>query len=88
VPRTSTPRTSAPWPVSSSAEALAQQRQDALGGKGHGALLVVAWEVEELAAVLPDFAAGGISHVQLIIDPVTPAGIASLAPILEALDAA
>jgi alkanesulfonate monooxygenase SsuD/methylene tetrahydromethanopterin reductase-like flavin-dependent oxidoreductase (luciferase family) len=42
---------------------------------------------EEVAAVLSDFAAEGIGHVQLVIDPITPAGVESLAPILEALDA-
>ncbi len=41
----------------------------------------------EVAAILRDFAAEGIDHVQLVIDPVTPAGVESLAPILEALDA-
>ena len=40
----------------------------------------------EIAAVLRDFAAAGISHVQLVIDPVTPAGVEALAPVLEALD--
>jgi alkanesulfonate monooxygenase SsuD/methylene tetrahydromethanopterin reductase-like flavin-dependent oxidoreductase (luciferase family) len=43
---------------------------------------------EDVAAVLRDFATEGISHVQLVIDPITPAGVESLAPILEALDAA
>jgi alkanesulfonate monooxygenase SsuD/methylene tetrahydromethanopterin reductase-like flavin-dependent oxidoreductase (luciferase family) len=43
---------------------------------------------EEVAAVLRRYAVEGIGHVQLVIDPVTPAGIASLAPILDALDAA
>jgi alkanesulfonate monooxygenase SsuD/methylene tetrahydromethanopterin reductase-like flavin-dependent oxidoreductase (luciferase family) len=43
---------------------------------------------EEVAAVLRDFAAEGIGHVQLVIDPITPAGVESLAPILSALDAA
>jgi alkanesulfonate monooxygenase SsuD/methylene tetrahydromethanopterin reductase-like flavin-dependent oxidoreductase (luciferase family) len=42
---------------------------------------------EEVAGTLRAFAAEGISHVQLVIDPVTPAGIAALAPILESLDA-
>jgi alkanesulfonate monooxygenase SsuD/methylene tetrahydromethanopterin reductase-like flavin-dependent oxidoreductase (luciferase family) len=42
---------------------------------------------EEIAAVLRGFAAEGIGHVQLVIDPVTPAGVEALAPILEALDA-
>lgn len=43
---------------------------------------------EEIAAVLREFAAVGISHVQLVIDPITPAGVEALAPVLEALDAA
>jgi alkanesulfonate monooxygenase SsuD/methylene tetrahydromethanopterin reductase-like flavin-dependent oxidoreductase (luciferase family) len=47
----------------------------------------ISGEPEEIAAVLRDFAAAGISHVQLVIDPVTPAGVEALAPILEALDA-
>jgi len=41
---------------------------------------------EAIAAELRAFARAGISHVQLVIDPVTPAGIESLAPVLEALD--
>ncbi len=44
-------------------------------------------EPAEIAAVLRAYAAQGISHVQLVIDPVTPAGVESIAPILEALDA-
>jgi len=44
-------------------------------------------EPAEIAAVLRAYAAQGISHVQLVIDPVTPAGVESLVPILEALDA-
>ena len=42
---------------------------------------------EAIAAELRAFARAGISHVQLVIDPVTPAGIESLAAVLEALDA-
>jgi hypothetical protein len=41
---------------------------------------------EELAAVLRRFAAEGIAEVQLVIDPVTVAGVERLAPILEQLD--
>ena len=41
---------------------------------------------EEIAATLREFATAGISHLQLVIDPVTPAGVEALAPILEALD--
>ena len=42
---------------------------------------------EAIAAELRGLAAEGIAHVQLVIDPVTPAGVESLAPVLEALDA-
>ncbi len=42
---------------------------------------------EEIARTLRAFAAVGVSHVQLVIDPVTPAGVEALAPVLEALDA-
>ncbi|MGD8683757.1 MAG: LLM class flavin-dependent oxidoreductase [Chloroflexota bacterium] len=42
---------------------------------------------EAVAAELRAFARAGIGHVQLVIDPVTPAGVESLAPVLEALDA-
>lgn len=42
---------------------------------------------EEIAAVLRAYADEGIGHVQLVIDPVTPAGIESLVPVLDALDA-
>jgi alkanesulfonate monooxygenase SsuD/methylene tetrahydromethanopterin reductase-like flavin-dependent oxidoreductase (luciferase family) len=42
---------------------------------------------EEIAAELRAYAAEGIGHVQLVIDPVTPTGVESLAPVLAALDA-
>ena len=42
---------------------------------------------DEIARLLRVYAAEGIGHVQLVIDPATPAGVASLAPVLEALDA-
>jgi len=41
---------------------------------------------EEIAAVLRGLAVEGIAHAQLVIDPVTPAGVEALAPVLEALD--
>ena len=47
----------------------------------------IAGAPEQIASVLRDFAAAGISHVQLVIDPVTPAGVEALAPVLAALDA-
>jgi alkanesulfonate monooxygenase SsuD/methylene tetrahydromethanopterin reductase-like flavin-dependent oxidoreductase (luciferase family) len=41
---------------------------------------------EELAAGIRAFAAAGIGHVQLVLDPITEASIAELAPVLEILD--
>ena len=42
---------------------------------------------EAIAAELRDYAAAGIGHVQLVLDPITAASVAALAPVLEALDA-
>jgi alkanesulfonate monooxygenase SsuD/methylene tetrahydromethanopterin reductase-like flavin-dependent oxidoreductase (luciferase family) len=42
--------------------------------------------LEELSAALRAYAAEGISHVQLWIEPNTPAGIAAFAPVLEDLN--
>jgi hypothetical protein len=39
-----------------------------------------------MAAVLREFASEGISHVQLVIDPITVVSIERLGPVLEALD--
>ena len=41
---------------------------------------------EEIAAGLRAYAAEGIGHVQLVVDPITEASVAALAPMLEALD--
>ena len=41
---------------------------------------------EEIAATLRAFAAEGIAHVQLVVDPITLASIEALAPVLEDLD--
>lgn len=41
---------------------------------------------ELVAETLHAYAREGIAEVQLVIDPITPAGIEQLAPILEALD--
>jgi alkanesulfonate monooxygenase SsuD/methylene tetrahydromethanopterin reductase-like flavin-dependent oxidoreductase (luciferase family) len=41
---------------------------------------------EEIAGVLRGFAAEGIAHVQLVVDPITLASLDALAPVLEALD--
>jgi alkanesulfonate monooxygenase SsuD/methylene tetrahydromethanopterin reductase-like flavin-dependent oxidoreductase (luciferase family) len=40
----------------------------------------------EMAAILRRYASAGISHVQLVLDPITVESIAQLAPVLEALD--
>ena len=41
---------------------------------------------QEMAAILRRYAAVGISHVQLVLDPITEASIAECAPVLELLD--
>jgi alkanesulfonate monooxygenase SsuD/methylene tetrahydromethanopterin reductase-like flavin-dependent oxidoreductase (luciferase family) len=41
---------------------------------------------EAMAAELRAYAAEGISHVQLVVDPITEASVAALAPVLELLD--
>jgi alkanesulfonate monooxygenase SsuD/methylene tetrahydromethanopterin reductase-like flavin-dependent oxidoreductase (luciferase family) len=41
---------------------------------------------EEIAAGLRAYAAEGIGHVQLVVDPITEASVAALAPALELLD--
>jgi probable F420-dependent oxidoreductase len=42
---------------------------------------------EEIARTLRAYAAAGIGHVQLVVDPITAESIEGLAPVLEALDA-
>jgi probable F420-dependent oxidoreductase len=41
---------------------------------------------DEIAAELRAYAAEGISHIQIFLDPMTLAGIEAFAPVLEALD--
>jgi alkanesulfonate monooxygenase SsuD/methylene tetrahydromethanopterin reductase-like flavin-dependent oxidoreductase (luciferase family) len=41
---------------------------------------------EVIAEALRGFAREGISHVQLVLDPITAAGLEALAPVLERLD--
>jgi len=41
---------------------------------------------EEIATALRAFAAEGIAHVQLVVDPITLASLDALAPVLEDLD--
>jgi alkanesulfonate monooxygenase SsuD/methylene tetrahydromethanopterin reductase-like flavin-dependent oxidoreductase (luciferase family) len=62
------------------------------GGKGRGGSIAKptpphdGTKPDEMAAILRRYAAAGISHVQLVLDPITVASIAELAPVLEALD--
>jgi alkanesulfonate monooxygenase SsuD/methylene tetrahydromethanopterin reductase-like flavin-dependent oxidoreductase (luciferase family) len=46
----------------------------------------VSSEPAELAETLRAFAAEGIGHVQLVVDPITKPSIEALAPALEILD--
>ena len=39
-----------------------------------------------IAETLASFAGEGVGHVQLVIDPATPAGVEALAPVLDALE--
>ena len=41
---------------------------------------------EAVAAILREFAAAGVAHVQLVLDPITVDSIAALQPMLAALD--
>jgi alkanesulfonate monooxygenase SsuD/methylene tetrahydromethanopterin reductase-like flavin-dependent oxidoreductase (luciferase family) len=41
---------------------------------------------EVMAAELRAYAAEGIGHVQLVVDPITEASVAALAPVLALLD--
>jgi hypothetical protein len=40
----------------------------------------------DLAAAMRQYAAAGISHVQLVLDPITVEAIEEFAPVLEELD--
>jgi alkanesulfonate monooxygenase SsuD/methylene tetrahydromethanopterin reductase-like flavin-dependent oxidoreductase (luciferase family) len=46
----------------------------------------LAGSADEIAAGLRAYAAAGIAEVQLVLDPVTPAALDELGPVLEALD--
>lgn len=47
----------------------------------------ISGEPARLAQSLRDFAAEGVGHVQLVLDPITPETVAALEPMLELLDA-
>ena len=46
----------------------------------------LAGTADEIAAELRAYAREGIGHVQLVVDPITEASVAALAPVLELLD--
>ena len=51
-----------------------------------GKMPAVSSEPAELAESLRAFAAEGIGHVQLVVDPITKPSIEALAPALDILD--
>ena len=52
------------------------------------AVAPLAGSPEDIAAGLRAYAAEGIGHVQLVVDPITEASVAALAPVLDLLDRA
>jgi len=56
------------------------------GDTAHDAVPAVEGTPAEIAALLRAFAAEGIAHVQLVVDPITLASLDALAPLLEDLD--
>lgn len=56
------------------------------GDVAHGAIPPVEGPPAQIAATLRAFAAEGIAHVQLVVDPITLASLDALAPVLEDLD--
>ncbi|MDQ2934667.1 MAG: LLM class flavin-dependent oxidoreductase [Chloroflexota bacterium] len=57
-----------------------------MGDTGQERVQPIPSAADELAAALGAFAAEGIAHVQLVLDPITVESIAGLAPALELLD--
>ena len=56
------------------------------GDTAQDAIPAVTGSSAEIAATLRAFAAEGIAHVQLVVDPITLASLDALAPVLEELD--
>ena len=61
--------------------------QRASGAANERAIVPMSGSPEHLTDTLRDFARVGIAHVQLILDPNTPAAIEEFAPVLALLDA-
>jgi alkanesulfonate monooxygenase SsuD/methylene tetrahydromethanopterin reductase-like flavin-dependent oxidoreductase (luciferase family) len=58
------------------------------GDYAQGGIAPVSGTADEIATTLRAFAAEGIGHVQLVLDPITEASVEALAPVLDRLDAA
>jgi alkanesulfonate monooxygenase SsuD/methylene tetrahydromethanopterin reductase-like flavin-dependent oxidoreductase (luciferase family) len=58
-----------------------------MGDMGEPQVHAISSELEHLAQTLRDFAAEGVDHVQLVLDPITVESIAGLEPTLRRLDA-
>lgn len=65
---------------------LAGGRGRVQGDTAQDAVPPVEGAPEEIATTLRAFAAEGIAHVQLVVDPITLASLDALAPVLEDLD--
>jgi alkanesulfonate monooxygenase SsuD/methylene tetrahydromethanopterin reductase-like flavin-dependent oxidoreductase (luciferase family) len=53
------------------------------GAQGERAAKGIAGTPEEIASTFLDFYDAGISHIQIVLDPITPQAIAWLAPVIE-----
>ncbi len=56
------------------------------GDDEHAGSVPLTGDQDELAAALLAFAGTGVSHLQLVVDPITVDSIAWLGPVLEKLD--
>ncbi|HYN48735.1 MAG TPA: hypothetical protein VER83_07690, partial [Candidatus Nanopelagicales bacterium] len=61
-------------------------RGRAQGHTAHDGVPPVTGSPAEIATTLRAFAAEGIAHVQLVVDPITMASLEALAPVLADLD--
>ncbi|MEJ7748067.1 MAG: LLM class flavin-dependent oxidoreductase [Candidatus Limnocylindrales bacterium] len=66
---------------------LAGGRGRIQGDDGDPPVSLLEGSTEVMAAAMRAYAAEGISHVQLVLDPITRASIEAFAPVLAALDA-
>jgi alkanesulfonate monooxygenase SsuD/methylene tetrahydromethanopterin reductase-like flavin-dependent oxidoreductase (luciferase family) len=55
------------------------------GAQGERAVSGIGGTSEEVAASLREFHAAGITHIQIVLDPITPPAVEWLAPVVEAV---